>query len=150
MGLSELDRLQGRVDHPYVATLGTHGKEIRAGTGHPQHITVGGEDNLGTGGNGNGLVDLLQRGHADRATRPVDQFNLGREEGIQAVAEKGVGLSTADLHDHPVLADKFLYLPEQSLDLGRVAVFVKMFHCQSAKPPESAGCFPGLLSPSSG
>ena len=48
-----------------------------------------------------GPVDHLQRRHADRAARPVDQFDLGGKQLVDAVLDDRVRLPAADLHDRP-------------------------------------------------
>ena len=59
----------------------------------------------GRRGDGVRPVDGLERGHAHRAAGAVHQLDLGRQHPIDAVADDGVGLAAADLHQHPGAGD---------------------------------------------
>ena len=47
------------------------------------------------------LVDIVDRRDADRAAGAVDQRDVRRQQLVDAVADDGVGLAAADLHQRP-------------------------------------------------
>ena len=50
-------------------------------------------------GDGQAIVDAAHGKHAHRAAGTVDQFDVGRQQILQAEAVDGVGVAAADFHD---------------------------------------------------
>ena len=75
-----------------------------------------------------GPIDHLQRRDADRAARPVHQFNLGRQDAIDAVFDDRVGLAAADFHDRPGPGDRGGNLGGELLHHAGIAILVEVFH----------------------
>ena len=93
------------------------------------------------------LVDHLERGHADRATRPMDQLDLRWQEPIDPVFHDRVGLAAADFHQDPGLGDDAANFFDDFLGERFVAIFVEIFHAtrEAAAPARSVrsgGCLP--------
>ena len=76
-------------------------KQIPVGARDAQHVAEGTEDHLGPGGDGQPLVDDLDRRDTDGAAGPVDQGQLGRQQPVDAEAQERVGLTAAHLHQRP-------------------------------------------------
>ena len=84
------------------------------------------------------VVHPAHRDHAHRATRPVDQLDLGRQQVLDSVAVDGVGVAAADLHQ----CDRRVQLRRQVSDAGQqrpstggVAELVDVLHAPAAGSP---------------
>ena len=71
------ERVERRIDDADVAAARLGGEQVGFAAGHAQHVAEGAEDHLGPAGDLDRLVDVVDRRHADRAARPVDQRDLG-------------------------------------------------------------------------
>src|SRR6185369_16936446 len=76
-------------------------EEVAARSGNAQHVAEGGEDDARTARDRVRLVDHLERGDAHGTTGPVHQLDLGWEHPVEPVADDGVRLAAADLHEDP-------------------------------------------------
>ena len=128
VGLGQPDGVEGGIDDADIGPFAFDPEEIFGAAGHAQHIAERTEENAGLGGDGEGLVEDFEGGDADRAAGPVDQLDRGGEELVDAVAEDGVGLSAADLHDCPGAGGLRVDFGEELLCDGGVAEFVQVFH----------------------
>src|SRR4029077_19094340 len=102
--LGEAQSVEGRVDHPDVGALGLDLSEGLLGARDPHHVAEAGEDHVVLGGHRDSVVDPAHRNHAYRATRPVDELHVLREQVVQAVLVDRVRVPPADLHDLVVAA----------------------------------------------
>ncbi len=132
----QLHRVERRVDHAHVAAGGLDGQQVGGRPGHAQHVAEGGEDHLRAAGDGERLVDELERRHADRAAGAMDQADRLGEHAIDARPHQGVRLPAADLHQVPVVVGVAAQGGEESLGLGLAAVLVDEAHGVSS--PSSA------------
>ena len=79
-------------------------------------------------GDRDGLVDHFERRDADRAAGAVHQFDLRRQQFVDAVAHQGVGLAAADFHQHPGTGDGAADFGHERLRELRVAILVEELH----------------------
>ena len=129
MGARDLEAVERRIDDAYVGALRLEGEQVAGRTGHAQHVAEGAEDHIRTGGDGVRLVDGLERGDADRAAGAVHQLDAFRQHAVKAVADDGVRLAAADLHDHPRARLDTLDLGDDRLRQAGVAVLIDVLHC---------------------
>ena len=133
------DGVHGGVGDAHVAAFGFHAEEIAGGAGNAEHVAVGDEGHAGHGGDGDSLVDDLERSDADRAAGSMDEFELRREKLIDAVAHEGVGLAAADFHENPGTGDGGGdFGNERAGELG-VAILVDEFHARGSSTGMVAG-----------
>ena len=78
MLLGHRDGVQRRVDDPHVAAGRLDRQQILLRAGHAQHVAVRTEDHLLARGDGDRLVDHLDRRDAHGTAGPVDQRDLVR------------------------------------------------------------------------
>ena len=131
----ERNCIERRIDDAHIAATGLHREQIVAAARHAQHVAEGGEDHVRASGDRERAVDHLQRGDTHRATRPVDQLDLISQQLIDAVANDGVRLTTADLHDRPRPCGRSGDLLDQRPSQHRVVELVEVLHPRS---PSSA------------
>ena len=96
-----LDCFDRRISNADIGSLRLGMKQIGVRTGNAQHVSVGDQSHTGTQGKGDCLVDRLQGRNADRTAGPMHEFNLCGKQFIEAITHDGMGLATADLHQHP-------------------------------------------------
>ncbi len=108
------------------------GEQVAIRTRHAQHVSKGAEDHIRALRDGVGLVDHLERRHADGTSRTMHKLDAFRQKMVDAVFDDGMGLAAADLHQHPrprLNAANLLY------DTGgnwTVPVFIEIFHRSSS------------------
>ena len=144
IGRRDPNRVQRRVDDPHVGAAGFQAQQIRRRSGNAQHVAVAGEDDVRPGGDGQGLVDLLERRHANRAAGAVDHPHAGRQRLVDPLLDEGVGLAAADLHQGPGPGGDAMDLVDQLAGELGVAVLVDVLH---AAPEPAPGGAPGTLPP---
>ena len=146
IGAGERERVHGRVDHAHVCAVGLGLQQAFLRAGHAHGVAEGREDHMLLLGNGDAIVDPPHRQDADRASRPVHQFDLLRQHALDAVAKDRVGVAAADFHDVEGPLGRNFHRSDQRLDfvhesagLGAIAEFVEVFHAASplvvAGPP---------------
>ncbi len=99
--LGNLDRVERRIHDANVASAALYLKQIAVGAGNAQHVAKGAEDDARLCGNGQRLVDQCKRRYADRAARPMNHLDPRGQHLVDAVANNGVRLPAADLHNLP-------------------------------------------------
>src|SRR5260221_3329110 len=102
MDIHEAQRVKRGVDDPDVAALRLERQEIAPRSGDAQHVAERAEDDAGPRGDRVGAVDHLERRYADRAARPVEQFDLRRAKAVDSILHDPMSLASADLHYGPV------------------------------------------------
>src|SRR5690606_22009395 len=153
--LGDAQRVQRGVDDAYVAALAAHLEQVPSGAGHAEHVAEGAEDHVGSGGDLQGLVDDLQRGHAHRAAGSVDQLDAFGEKLVDAVPDDGVRLPAAHLHQRPRPGHRGLDVVEQPLRELGILEFVDVLHCRTSPArspcadPACAACSHGSPNSSS-
>ena len=97
--LRELQRVGRRIDdaHVHAARFVFQRAAVRAGNAH--HVAKGGENNIGLRCERQTIVDAAHGKNANRAARPVNQFDVGREQILQAETINGVGVAAAHFHE---------------------------------------------------
>jgi hypothetical protein len=123
-----LHGIQRGIDDPNIAALAPHAEQVFLASRHPQHVAEGTKDHARLGRNGERLIDDFERGHADGAAWAVDHRDFGRQELIDAVADDGVGLPAADLHDLPGPRGEAANLAGQLLCNLAVAELIQILH----------------------
>ena len=74
MALGDGDHIQRCVDHAHITTRCTHRQQgALAAAGYAQHVAEGAKDDPGLGRQGHGLIEAFGRGHAHRASGPMNQ-----------------------------------------------------------------------------
>jgi hypothetical protein len=99
----EFHGIERRINNPHIAAFGLDRKQIRRAAGHAQHVAERGENHVWSRGDFQRLVNHLQRRHADRTARPVNERDLLRQQFINAEFHNRVRLAAADFHDVPRL-----------------------------------------------
>ena len=100
------------------------------GSWHAQAVAVGAQRDPLFERQPDGLIDAADGQHADRATRAVDHFDVGRQQVGNTVARNGMGVTAAEFHE--MVAARRIGLAANGLGqaLGDLAVaeFVDVFH----------------------
>ena len=135
----DLERVERAVDDAHVGAAGLEGEQVRGGAGHAQHVAVAGEDDVRAGGDGEGLVDLLQRRHADRAAGPVDHPDALGQRLVDPLLDDRVRLAAADLHEGPRPGRDPVDLGQELLGEHGVAVLVEVLHATGPAVAEGGG-----------
>ena len=99
--LGEFQRIERRVDDANVGAFGLGVEQALGRTRHAQHVAEGTEDHFRALRNRHGLVDQINRRHADRAAGSVDQSDVARQQVFETALDDGVSLAAADFHDGP-------------------------------------------------
>ena len=91
------------------------------------------------GGKGNGVVDARHGQDADRAARTMDEADIGRHQVRDAIAEDGVGVAAAELHQAvvPVRAYRGSDRRGQSAGQVLVAELVDVLHAGTPGSPST-------------
>ena len=120
------------VDHAHVGTSGAGLEQaLAAAAGHAQHVAVGTQDDLGVfRREAQGHVEAADRQHAHGAARAVDQVDVGRQQVGYAVAEDGMRVTPAELHEAVAAAGADLGGDGLGQAAGALAVaeLVNVFH----------------------
>lgn len=135
----QFDGIERRVDDSHITAAAFDREQILTAPRHTQHVAERTEDHARLRGDGQRLIDHLERRDAHRAARAVDQLDLVRKQLVDAVADDRVRLAAADLHQRPRAGDRAPDLVKQALgDLG-ITEFVEVLHPATGAPPcESA------------
>src|SRR5580700_1215221 len=98
IGSGKLERIRRRINNPYVSTacLMFERTSVRARDAH--HIAEGGENDVGILRHRHPIIDPAHGQYAHRATRPVNQFNVVRQNVLQPEPIDRVRMSAAHLH----------------------------------------------------
>ena len=137
----DVERVERRVDDADIAAVRPRGEEVGIRARHAQHVAEGAEDRVGPAGDLDRLVDIVDRRDADRAAGAMDQRHLGRQQLVDAVADDGMGLAAADLHDRPRARDHRGDGVGEAPGGGGVAIFVAVLH-DGVPAPSSASISP--------
>jgi hypothetical protein len=81
---------------------------------------------------GDSTVEVDGGGDADRATRPGEHLDVGRQELAQAVFEYSDGVPAAELHQARRFSGALMDALQQFFGKLRVAVFLDVFHVDLA------------------
>lgn len=103
-------------------------EEVAVRSGDAKHVAERREDHAVALRDRVRAVDRLERGHAHRAARAMDELDLGREHLVEAVAQDRVGLTAADLHDHVRARGGAADLIDERRGRVGVAIFVEVLH----------------------
>ena len=122
------DGVHRGVGDAHVAAFGLDAEKIARGAGDAEHVAVGDQDHAGHGGDGDGLVDDFERRDADRAAGSVNQFELRRQQLVDAVAHERVGLAAADFHQDPGARDGGGDFGNKGAGELGIAILVDEFH----------------------
>ncbi len=87
--------------------------------------------------NGVGPIDHLERRDAHRASGAMHKFHILRQQRVQTVFDDGVGLTAADLHQHPRARGGSPDFVRKFLRDLLIPVFVKVLH--DPAPPRHPG-----------
>ena len=104
IGARQFQRIGRRVDDPDVGAASLVFERAAVRAGHAHHVAERGEDDVWPLRHGQAVVDAAHGQHADRAAGTVDQFDVGRQQILQAEAVDGVGVAAAHLHEAVVPA----------------------------------------------
>ena len=108
--------------------------------GHPHHVAERGEDDARLLGDRDGVVDPAHGDDAHRAARPVDQFDRGGQDVLDAVPVDGVRVPPAHLHELELVVAGQLRDPRhQRPGCRRVPVFVDEAHGLGPRRPGRSG-----------
>ena len=99
IGLRELQRIRGRIDDANIHTARLVFQRAAPGTRDPHHVPEGGEDDIRLLSDGETVVDSAHGEHANRATWPVNELDIGWQQILQAKAINSVSVSSAHFHD---------------------------------------------------
>src|SRR5262249_4632394 len=145
VGAGKAQGIERGIHHTNIGALRLGLHQALARARHTHGVAEGREDYTGRLGNGDTVVDTTHWQHTYRTAGAVDQLDLLRQHGLDAIAENRMGVSAANFHDleRPTAADvnlldKMLNAVDQRLRLGRVTKFVDVFHQPlrvSAWPP---------------
>lgn len=95
----DFQRFERRPDHADIAAGGFGLEQAHAmRTGNPHHVAIGAENNAVIAGKLDTAVDPADRKDADRATRPVNEADRGRQHRLKPVSGNGMGVSAAEFH----------------------------------------------------
>jgi len=99
MFAGNLQRIQRGVDDAHVGPGGPGRLQGSVAPRHPEHVAEGGQGHAGQPGQGDGAVQVGGGGDTDGAAGTGAQLDRGGEQVAQAVAEDGVGVAAAELHE---------------------------------------------------
>ncbi len=136
----ESERVERRVDDAHVPAARLHLEQVVARAGHAQHVAEGAERDVGSRGDRDRAVDELERRHAHRAARAVDELHRVGQQLVHPELEDRVGLAAAHLHERPAACRGVADPPNHGGNRLGVAVLVDVAH-HAASPPggSSAG-----------
>ncbi len=132
VGRRQIHGVQRRVNNPHVRALRLEPQQVAVGPGNTEHIAKRTKDDVGSRGDRLSPVNRLQRGHADRTARPVNQLDAVRQERVEAVLHDAVRLAAADLHDGPGPGRGPPDRGQQLFGRHAVAIFIEIFHGEGA------------------
>ena len=132
----EVERIERRINHTHIGADGARVEKIAGRAGHAEHVAERAQRNARAFGQLDRKIDHLDRRHADGTSGAVNQRHFAWQQFIEPVADDGMGLPAADLHDGPGPRDRFTNLRNQRTDDSRIAKFVEEFHDWSS----SASC----------
>jgi hypothetical protein len=133
----DAQRVEWRVDHAHVGALRFCLEQAFFRSGHAHRVAESGEDHAGHVGECDAVVDSSHRQHANRTAGAVDQLDTVGQHCLHTVAEDGVRMSAANLHDVDGaaatslisdLGDESANFLQQKLRLLRISEFVDVFH----------------------
>ena len=100
IGAGDGQGVLGRIDHADIGPGGLGLEQAMAvGGRHPHQVGVGAEGQAMALGHGDGQVEAGGGQNADRAAGAVDEAHLGGHQVLDTVAEDGVGVAAAKLHE---------------------------------------------------
>ena len=107
-------RLERRIHHAHVRALRPRLEQAAAARGgHAQHVAIADESDIGPARQFDGRIEPRHREHAHRAARAVNQAHVARQQILDAVAENGMGVAAAKLH-------QMIFAPRVNLRLEQV------------------------------
>ena len=101
VGRGKIHGVERRIDDPDVAPLRLELQQVAPRAGYAQHVAKRAENDVRPRGDGVRPIDHLERRHADRAARPVNQLDARRNDPIEPVFDDRVRLAAAYFHDGP-------------------------------------------------
>ena len=122
------NRLQRGIHDPYVGSFCPRMQQAHPRSRYAEHIPVRTEDHAFFKGQFDGLINMTDRGYADRASRAVYHRNSLGEHLQDAMLHQSVRLPATHLHDIPRLCGHLSQLLEKVLHKFRIPVFGEMFH----------------------
>jgi hypothetical protein len=108
------------------------------GSGNAHHVAEGSEEHVMILRNGQSIIDSAHGQNANRAARPVNQFDVVGKYVLQPEAVNGVCVAAANLHEPvvPIGIGEPAYLVGGLCDQFRFTKFVYKFH--SGSPSQTA------------